>query len=209
MRETLLIFLTPGMILIVGAALLGGFAEAIAISFYILGVLVLIGWPLTAVIVHIRISRCQERGQQISSGLARAQSFVEAVSAIIMTVVLPSAVIGWIGVFCLVTAADDPEDAIFKTVVGFGMLLVLVAYLSILVFGRSKTILRVMGAAILIFGVIFLVGVTQEFIDGEAGRRSGVGLIGGVLMSIGGLWLTITGRSTWSRKTQSGRQRTV
>ena len=209
MRETLLIFLAPGMILIVGAALLGGFAEAIAISFYILGVLVLIGWPLTAVIVHIRISRCQERGQQISSGLARAQSFVEAVSAIIMTVVLPSAVIGWIGVFCLVTAADDPEDAIFKTVVGFGMLLVLVAYLSILVFGRSKTILRVMGAAILIFGVIFLVGVTQEFIDGEAGRRSGVGLIGGVLMSIGGLCLTITGRSTWSRKTQSGRQRTV
>lgn len=209
MRETLMTFLAPGMILIIGGALLARVAEAIAISLYILGVLVLIGWPLTAVIVNVRISRCQERGQQISSGLARAQCFVDAASAIIMTIVVPCALIGWIGGFCLVTAADDPEDAIFKTVVGFGMLLVLVAYLSIFVFGRSKTILRMMGVAILTFGVIFLVGVTQEFIDGEAGRRSGVGLIGGVLMSIGGLWLTITGRSTWSRKTQSGRQRTV
>lgn len=199
MRKTLMTFLAPGMILIIGGALLAGVAEAIAISLYILGVLVLIGWPLTAVIVHVRISRRQERGQQISSGLARAQSFVEAASAIILTIVLPCVLIGWIGVYCLVTAAYDPEDAIFYTVVGFGMLLVLVAYLSIFVFGRSKTILRMMGVAILTFGVIFLVGATPEFIDGEAGLRAGAGLIGGVLMSIGGLWLTITGRSTWSR----------
>ena len=199
MRETLMTFLAPGMILIVGGALLGRVAETVAISLYILGVLVLIGWPLTAVIVNVRISRCQERGQQISSGLARAQSAIETASAIIMTIVVPCALIGWIGVYCLVTAADDPEDAIFKTVVGFGTLLVLVAYLSIFVFGRSKTILRMMGVAILTFGVIFLVGATPEFIDGEAGLRAGAGLIGGVLMSIGGLWLTITGRSTWSR----------
>ena len=60
------------------------------------------------------------------------------------------------------------------------------------------------GVAVLIFGVICLVGATQEFIDGEAGRRSGAGLIGGLLMSIAGLWLTITGRNTWSRNTQTG-----
>ena len=200
MRETLLIFLAPGMILIVGGALLGRVAETVAISLYILGVLVLIGWPLTAVIVNVRISRCQERGQQISSGLARAQSAIETASAIIMTIVVPCALIGWIGVYCLVTAADDPEDAIFKTVVGFGTLLVLVAYLAIFVLGRSKTILRMMGVAVLVFGVIVLVGVTQVFIDGEAGLRSGSGLVGGIIMAVCGLWLAITGRTSWSRR---------
>ena len=203
MRETLMTFLAPGMILIVGGALLGRVAETVAISLYILGVLVLIGWPLTAVIVNVRISRCQERGQQISSGLARAQSAIETASAIIMTIVVPCALIGWIGVYCLVTAADDPEDAIFKTVVGFGTLLVLVAYLAIFVLGRSKTILRMMGVAVLVFGVIVLVGVTQVFIDGEAGLRSG--------RRRGIIWrprlmVAITGR-TCGLRSQSTRQR--
>lgn len=205
MRETLLTFLTPGMILIISAAQLSRVSEAIAILLYVLGVLVLIGWPITAIIVHVRISRCRKLGKQMSPGLARADSFVEAASAIIMTIVLPCALIGGIGAYCLVTAADDPEDQIFKTVFGFGTLLVLVAYLSIFVFGRSQTILRFMGVAVLIFGVIFLVGATQEFIDGEAGLRSGAALIGGVLMFLGGLWLTITGRNTWSRTTHSDR----
>ncbi|UVI35247.1 hypothetical protein [Brevibacterium spongiae] len=207
MRENLFTFLAPGFILIIGGALLVRVAEAVAIPLIILGVLVLIGWPITAIIVDVRVTRQQKHDQPISSGLARAHSFTEAVSAITMIFVIPSAVLGGLGIFCLVTAADDPEDTMFKTIVGFGALLLLVGYLSIFAFGRSKTVLRFIGMAVLIFGVICLVGATQEFIVGEAGRRSGAGLIGGLLMSIAGLWLTITGRTTWSRNTQTGGQR--
>ena len=200
MRLHVISLLMPGIILtLLGVALID-VSESVAISIALIGVLVLIGWPITAAVIGVRLNRCRRRDEELPPGLAKAQSFVEAVTAITMIFVLPVVILGGLSAFCLITAADDPEDSIFKTIVGFAALLLLVAYLSIVAFGRSSLTLRFIGVAVLIFGVICVVGTTQEFIDGEAGRRSGTGFIGGVLMSICGLWLTITGRNIWSRK---------
>lgn len=207
----------PGAVLIViGGALLEalpGFALAVGM----IGFLVLIAWPIFTITVHIRhelkLKRHEkERGSEpVSITQARVPSgdlavkdplhtFVSSVEFLIFTFGLPVALLGGLGVFCLVTAGDDPDKQGFKIFAGFGSLGLLGGYLIILIKGRSPRTLRVIGIALAVFGLAGTFAVASAL--GDAGVSSAgdvVMAIASVVMVAAGGWLAFTGRNTLKR----------
>lgn len=114
-------------------------------------------------------------------------------------VVLPTMMLGSIGVFCLVTAGDNSDERTFKTIVGFGALVLLAAYLLFLIRGRSPRSLRLAGLGLVVFGVGCLVAVILVIRDGLTSVGDVVMLVASIVLIAAGLWLSITGRNTFTR----------
>ena len=209
-------FFPGGLLIILGGALLDhlhGFGVALAL----LGALLLIAWPAFTITVHIRHERRLKRAEQqrdsepVSITQVRTSveevtvddplhTFVTTVENLTFLIGLPVTLLGGLGVFCLVTVASDPSKETFKILTGIGSLGLLVAYLFLIVRGRSAFTLKVIGAAVTVFGIAgaLAVGLVLKE-DGITSVSDVVMAVASVVTIAGGLWLAFTGRNTFKR----------
>lgn len=207
----------PGALLLVigGSSLdhLHGLGVAVAMS----GFLLLLAWPIFTITVHVRHARRLKRARQVrdaepgSSTQVKApfedvtvrdplHTFVTSVENLTLLVGLPVSFFGGLGVFCLVTAADDLSKENFKVLTGIASLGLLAAYLFLIARGRSVLTLRVIGAAVTVFGIAGAVAVSSVLTGAGVTSAGDVVMAGAsVVMIAGGLWLVVTGRNTFNR----------
>lgn len=189
----LLIMFFPGGLLVISAGFLLDVVPDFATAMGILGLALLIIWPITA---HVRHSRKLERGETAD----HLHSFVSAVERFTFAVVLPSAVLGGVGALFLFSEGDDPDLEWVKSFVGMSLLGLLGAYLLRLVRRRSALTLRIIGAAL---GVCGLAGIVAAIASLRGGA---ITVIGGVILAVAcvglvalGGWAAVTGRNTFKR----------
>lgn len=209
-------FFPGGVLIVIGGALLDQL-HGLGVSLALVGFLLLLAWPIFSVAVHIRHGRklkhhTKQRGSAPVSitqvpGPSEELSikdplhtFVTAVEERVLMLGLPVAILGGLGVFCLVTAGDDLDEQGFKIFAGVGSLGLLGGYLLILLGGRSPLTLRIIGVGLAVFGL------AGTFALASVLGRVGVTSVGDVVMAIAslvmvatGLWLAITGRNTFKR----------
>lgn len=209
-------FFPGGLLIVIGGALLDHL-HGLGLSLALVGFLLLLAWPIFTITVHIRHERKLNRHKKqrdpepMSITQARSASeelsikdplhtFVTAVEARILMFGLPVAILGGLGVFCLVTAGDDPDKQSFKIFAGLGSLGLLGGYLLILVGGRSALTLRIIGVALAVFGLAGTFAVASVL--GRVGVTSAgdvVMAIASVVMVAARLWVAITGRNMVKR----------
>lgn len=189
----LLIMFFPGGLLVISAGFLLDVVPDFATAMGILGLALLIIWPITA---HVRHSRKLERGETAD----HLHSFVSAVERFTFAVVLPSAVLGGVGALFLFSEGDDPDLEWVKSFVGISLLGLLGAYLLRLVRRRSALTLRIIGAAL---GVCGLAGIVAAIASLRGGA---ITVIGGVILAVAcvglvalGGWAAVSGRNTFKR----------
>ena len=214
--QVVCMFFPGGVLLVIGGVLLDHL-HGLGLSLALVGFLLLLAWPIFTITVHIRHGRKlrshKKQGDMEPVSITPVRSsfeelsihdplhtFVTAVESRILTIGLPVAVLGGVGVFCLVTASDDPSRTFFKVFVGVAFLGLLGAYMFLLIYGRSTLTLRIFGVSLAVFG---LAGISAlAFVL----ARLGVTSVGDVVMAIAsvamvaaGLWLAVTGRNTVKR----------
>lgn len=209
-------FFPGGLLIILGGVLLDHL-HGLGVALASLGVLLLIAWPAFTITVHIRHERRLKRAERqrdcepVNITEVRApveevtvddplHAFVTTVENMTFLIGLPVTFLGGLGVFCLVTAPSDPSKETFKMLTGIASLGLLGAYVFLIVRGRSALTLRVIGAAVTVFGIAGALAV------GLVLKEDGITSAGDVVMSVasvgmiaGGLFLTVTGRNTFKR----------
>ena len=192
----LLIMFFPGGLLVISAGFLPDVVPDFATAMGILGLALLIIWPIITITAHVRHSRKLERGETAD----HLHSFVSAVERFTFAVVLPSAVLGGVGALFLFSEGDDSDFAWVKSFVGISLFGVLGAYLLRLVRRRSALTLRIIGAAL---GVCGLAGIVAAIASLRGGA---ITVIGGVILAVAcvglvalGGWAAVTGRNTFKR----------
>lgn len=159
------------------------------------GLLLLVAWPVFTIIVETRCARRRRRGLEISSRLAATQRAIAVIQAVTMMVVLPTAVLGGLSAYWLLTAGDDPDRRAVKIAVGTGALGLTAAPLLFFAHGRSPFFLRLAGGGVTLFGIGGLGAAVFAARDGGNGQGWPVMLLAGVVMICAGLWLAVTGRN--------------
>ncbi|GAA1558801.1 hypothetical protein [Brevibacterium picturae] len=209
-------FFPGGLLIVIGASLRDVLPD-LGLPLAMLGFLLLIAWPIFTITVHVRHERRLKRQQKRDSesvALTQARipsedlsvrdplhTFVTTVETLILMFGLPVAFLGGLGVFCLVTAGDDPNQKVLKAAIGVGSLGLLGGYLLILLRGRSPQTLRIIGVAVAVFGLAGLVAVASVLVsEGVTSVGDIVMAIAGVVMTAAGTWLAITGRNTVKRR---------
>lgn len=209
----------PGfLVIVIGGVLvdaLPGFGAGLAAA----GFLLLIAWPIFSITVHIRHERKLKRRARDRQSAPVAittlgtdaeaaetpvhdplHTFVSAVEFLTFTFAIPVAILGGLGIYCLVTAGEGPDKAAIKAFAGIGSLGLLGAYLLILLRGRSVQTLRVIGVALAVFGLAGTFAVAAVLGDGGATSVGDVVMaVASVVMVAAGIWLAITGRNTFTR----------
>lgn len=222
--QVVCMFFPGGLLVVIGGALLDvlpGFGLGVAM----IGFLLLIAWPIFSIIVHLRHEGKLKRAERLSEalgdehGVDRAvgstdrgrsrfessvrdplHTFLASVELLIFTFGLPVTLLGGLGVYCLVTAGDEPDKQGFKIFAGIGSLGLLGGYLFILIGGRSPLTLRIIGIAVAVFGLAGTFAVASVL--GQAGVTSvgdGVMAVASVVMVAAGGWLAFTGRNSLKR----------
>lgn len=209
-------FFPGGLLIVIGGALINvlpGFGLGVGMF----GFLLLIAWPIFTIIVHIRHERKLKRHkkQRVSEPVSITQikaasedvavhdpvhTFLTTVEHLILIIGLPVALLGGLGVFCLVTSGDNHSDQAFKTFAGIGSLGLLGSYLFILIGGRNPLTLRIIGIALAVFGFAGTFAVASVL--GQAGATSAgdvVMAVASMVMVLAGGWLAFTGRNTLKR----------
>ena len=210
-------FFPGGLLIIIITGTLLDVLPDIAKPLGVVAFLVLIAWPIFTIIVHLRHERKLKRhktqrvSEPVSITQVRAASegvavhdplhtFLTTVEHLILIIGLPVALLGGLGVFCLVTAGDNHSDQAFKTFAGIGSLGLLGGYLLILIGGRSSLTLRIIGIALAVFGFAGIFALASVL--GQAGVTSAgdvVMAVASMVMVVAGGWLAFTGRNTLKR----------
>lgn len=185
MRAQIVSVLAPGLILIIlGGALIDvwpGPAGAISL----VGFVVLVGWPLLVIVTEVRHRSAARR--------------TAPDPAITLMIVLPVALLGGLGVFCLVTAAREADHPVLRAIVGVACLLLLATFLVLAFRGRSALTLRFVGVPVALLGIgIGGWAITDWSADGPT-LGTAVGLIASVALLVCGGWLAMTGRNSVRR----------
>lgn len=201
LRARLLAAVFPGACLIIVAGLLiDTAARTFAVFLGFFGFLVLVMWPIIALTVQIRHESRSSRGREISTLLGRSYVLVTAVQKFALQIGIPVVMLGGVGIFCLITAGDEPDQRVAKIVFGFGALLLLAVYLLLLLLGRSALTLRLAGIACVVFGAGALFTVITEVQDGSVVPADIIAAGAGIVVSAAGLWLLVTGRNSIKRR---------
>ncbi|WP_125240736.1 hypothetical protein [Brevibacterium aurantiacum] len=209
-------FFPGGLLVIIGGAMID-YLHGFGVALGSVGFLLLIAWPIFTITVHIRHERRLKRAerQRDSEPVSITQvgapveevtvrdplhTFVATVENLTFLIGIPVTMLGGLGVFCLVTAPSDPGKETFKVLAGIGSLGLLGAYLLLIVRGRSAFTLKVIGAAVTVFGIAgaLAVGLVLKE-DGITSVSDVVMAVASVVMIAGGLWLAFTGRNTFKR----------
>lgn len=216
-KRQLVYMFFPGVLLIIIGGVLLDHLHGLGVALASVGFLLLIAWPAFTITVHIRHERRLKRAerQRASGPVSITQvrvpveevtvhdplhTFVTTVENLTFLIGLPVTLLGGLGVFCLVTVPSDPGKETFKILTGIGSLGLLVAYLFLIVRGRSALTLRVIGAAVTVFGIAGALAVFTVL------REAGITSVSDIVMAVasvatiaGGLWLAFTGRNTFKR----------
>ncbi|WP_193072959.1 hypothetical protein [Brevibacterium sp. FME37] len=199
----------PGAILFILCGMLLDNLPGLALGVGMLGAFLFIAWPIFTIVVHVRHERRLKRylkaleSEAVSITEARdpLHTFVASVESFILTIGLPVLFLGGLGIFCLVTADDDPGKESFKAFAGVGSLGLLGAYLLFLLFGRSQRTLRIAGVALAVFGLAGVFAVASVLgSEGITNVGDVVMAVASVVMTVLGIWLAITGRNTFKRE---------
>ncbi|AOP54767.1 hypothetical protein [Brevibacterium aurantiacum] len=210
--------LFPGGILIVAGGALMDVMPGFGLGIGVLGFLLLVAWPIFAIAVNIRhgqrLKRLQKQRDFEPVSITEAtppsddlnfrdplHAFVTTVEQLILIIAIPVLILGGIGVFCLATLHDDPDQELFKLLAGCGALILHSMYVVFLVVGRSALMLRIAGGGLALFGLALTVGVGSELADagGVTSTSDIVVGIASVVMVVVGVWLLFTGRNTFKR----------
>lgn len=214
----------PGAVLLILCGTLIDHLPGLALGVGVLGAFLFIAWPIFTIVVHVRHGRRLKRylneheSEAVGITEARApgenrahiedlgvrdplHTFVASVEGFILTIGLPVLFLGGLGIFCLVTANDDPGKEAFKAFAGVGSLCLLGAYLLFLLFGRSQRTLRIAGVALAVFGLAGVFAVASVLGSGGITSVGDVVMAGASLvMTVLGIWLAVTGRNTFKRE---------
>lgn len=184
--------------MLAGAALVQ-VSEPLALTLAGVGAAIFLAWPIFTLVIEIRCSALRKLGLEIGSGLGRAQTLIARVQGITMLIVLPVAVFGGLGTYCLLTAGADPEQRLGKLAIGIGSFALLGVVLLFLARGRTPMTLRLSGIALAIFGAGGLGLLVPVLSGGIDSFGDAVMLIASILLLAAGLWLAITGRNSLRR----------
>lgn len=172
--------LFPGGILIVAGGALMDVMPGFGLGIGVLGFLLLVAWPIFAIAVNIRhgqrLKRLQKQRDFEPVSITEAtppsddlnfrdplHAFVTTVEQLILIIAIPVLILGGIGVFCLATLHDDPDQELFKLLAGCGALILHSMYVVFLVVGRSALMLRIAGGGLALFGLALTVGVGSSW----------------------------------------------
>lgn len=191
--------LAPGGVLMLAGAALVRVSEPLALTLAGVGAVIFLGWPIFTLVTETRCAALRKRGLEIGSGLGRAQTLIARVHGITMLIVLPVAVFGGLGTYCLITAGADPEQRFGKIAIGIGSFALLGVVLLFLARGRKPLTLRLSGIALAIFGIGGLSLLVPELSVGIDSLGDAVMLIASILLLAAGLWLAVTGRNSLRR----------
>ncbi len=199
LRARLLAAVFPGACLIIVAGLLLDTFRVFGAMLGFAGFLVLVIWPVIALVVQVRYERRASNGREITQLLGRSYALVTAVQKFAIFVGIPVAMLGGVGIYCLVTAGDDPDQELAKFLFGIGALLLLAFYLLFLVVGRTVLTLRLAGVACVVFGAGAVILTITEMQDGIVSPADVAASLAGLVLLAAGAWLLVTGRNTVKR----------